>query len=138
MTDTAAASPGLLGGAKSAAAETWGSLASVFRNPRLRKIQLALGGSLIGDWAYNTAVAVFAYGVGGAKAVGLYYTVRLGVVAVASPFLATLADRLPRRRVMIGADLVRVGLLVAAAACLYADAPSWPVFALAGIASLDG
>ena len=33
---------------------------------------MALAGSMIGDWAYATAVAVWAYGVGGAKAVGIW------------------------------------------------------------------
>jgi MFS family permease len=118
-------------------AETWRPLAAVFRNPALRRMQLALLGSLIGDWAYATAVAVFAYGVGGAKAVGLYFTVRLALMAVAAPFVATLADRLPRRLVMIACDLARFVLVAAAALCLYVGTPSWPVFVLAGLASLS-
>jgi MFS family permease len=129
-------SAGLLGATRSALAESWRPLAGVFRNQALRRMQLALLGSLIGDWAYATAVAVFAYGVGGAKAVGLYYTVRLALMAVAAPFVATLADRLSRRMVMIACDLVRFALVSAAAACLYLDTPSWPVFGLAGLAAL--
>jgi MFS family permease len=138
MTQTADASTGVLEGARSALTDTWRPLASVFRNPALRKMQLALLGSLVGDWAYATAVAVFAYGVGGAKAVGLYFTVRLALMAVVAPFLATVADRINRRMVMIGCDLARFGLVVGAALCLWADTPSWPVFVLAGLASLAG
>ncbi len=138
MTQTTEASTGALGGARSAIAETWRPLTSVFRNAALRKIQLALLGSLIGDWAYSTAVAVFAYGVGGAKAVGFYFTVRLALMAVVAPFLATLADRLPRKSVMIGCDVARFVLVIAAALCLWAGTPSWPVFVLAGLASLAG
>ena len=37
--------------------ETGESLREVFRNPNLRRIQLAFAGSAIGDWAYATAVA---------------------------------------------------------------------------------
>jgi MFS family permease len=136
MTQTAEPTTGMLGGARSALAEMWRPLGSVFRNPALRKIQLALLGSLVGDWAYATAVSVFAYGVGGAKAVGLYFTVRLALMAVAAPFLSTLADRLPRKSLMIGCDLVRFALVAAAALCLWADTPAWPVFVLAGLASL--
>ena len=136
MTQTAEPTTGMLGGARSALAETWRPLGSVFRNAALRKIQLALLGSLVGDWAYATAVSVFAYGVGGAKAVGLYFTVRLALMAVAAPFLSTLADRLPRKSLMIGCDLVRFALVAAAALCLYVDTPAWPVFILAGLASL--
>jgi len=129
-------SPGMLRRARSVIAETWNPLAAVFRNQALRRIQLALLGSMVGDWAYATAVAVFAYGVGGAKAVGLYFTVRLALMAVAAPFVATMADRMPRKLVMIACDLVRFALVAAAAACLYLDTPSWPVFGLSGLASL--
>src|SRR5262245_22942142 len=135
MTETATPTSGVLGGARSALAETMGSLASVFRNPRLRKMQLALAGSMIGDWAYATAVAVFAFEVGGAKAVGLYYTARLALVAVASPVLATMADRMSRQKVMIASDVVRLVLVTLAALCLYADTPALPVFVLASGAS---
>ena len=137
MPETAVAEPaGVVQGVRSALVETWRPLSAVFRNQSLRRMQLALLGSLIGDWAYATAVAVFAYGVGGAKAVGLYFTVRLALMAVAAPFVATLADRLPRRMVMIVCDLARFVLVAAAALCLYAGTPSWPVFGLAGLASL--
>lgn len=138
MTQTVELSAGILDGARSALTETWRPLASVFRNPALRKMQLALLGSLVGDWAYATAIAVFAYGVGGARAVGLYFTVRLALMAVVAPFLATLADRLPRKSVMIACDLLRFGLVASAALCLWASTPAWPVFVLAGLASLSG
>src|SRR3954447_7012742 len=136
MTQTAEPATGALAGARSAIRDTWQPLAAVFRNPALRKIELALLGSLIGDWAYATAVAVFAFGVGGAKAVGLYFTIRLALMAVAAPLVSTLADRLPRRSVMIACDLLRFVLVTAAALCLYLDLADWPVFVLAGLASL--
>ncbi|WP_243059189.1 MFS transporter [Nocardioides sp. SR21] len=138
MTEVASSPAGAIGNARAALRETRDSLASVFRNPRLRRIQLALAGSMIGDWAYATAVAVFAYGVGGAKAVGLYYTVRLGLIAVASPMLAIAADRWPRRSVMVVSDVARFVLVALAAACLLLDTDPWPVFVLAGLASLAG
>ncbi len=138
MTDTATTGTGFLGGAVSALRETGASLASVFRNPRLRRMQLALAGSLVGDWAYATAVAVFAYGVGGAKAVGLYFSIRLALVAIASPVMALFADRWSRRLVLVVSDVVRFVLVAAAATCLYLDTPAWPVFVLSGIASLAG
>ena len=139
MAQTVVAEPtGALSGVRSALADTWRPLVAVFRNQSLRRMELALLGSLVGDWAYATAVAVFAYGVGGAKAVGLYFTVRLALMAVAAPFVATLADRLPRRVVMIACDLTRFLLVAGAALCLYAGTPSWPVFGLAGLASLAG
>lgn len=114
------------------------SLTSVFRSRNLRRMQLALAGSMIGDWAYSTAIIVWAYGVGGATAVGLFAAVRLLLMAIVAPFAAGLADRYPRKAVMIASDLLRVVLVVAAALCLYADTHPAPVFVLAGLASLVG
>ena len=48
------------------------SLRSVLRNPNLRRIQLAFGGSLVGDWAYGTAIMVWAFQESGATGVGLF------------------------------------------------------------------
>ena len=69
--------------------ETGASLTSVFVNRNLRRMQLAFAGSLIGNWAYATAVSVWAYGVGGAKAVGIFAAVRLAVMALGTPFVST-------------------------------------------------
>lgn len=124
------------GAARSAVSETRESLGSVFRNPNLRKVQLALAGSMIGDWAYGTAVAVWAYGVGGATAVGVWTAIRMALLAVSSPVGATLADRYPRRAVMITADIVRAVLVVLAVVCLYLDLHPAFVFVLATLTSI--
>jgi MFS family permease len=116
--------------------ETFASLSSVFKNPNLRKVQLALAGSMIGDWAYGTAVAVWAYGVGGATAVGLWTAIRMALLAVSSPVGATFADRYPRRAVMITADIVRAVLVVLAVVCLYLDLHPAFVFVLATLTSI--
>ena len=50
-----------------AVAESSTAVRTVFSNGNLRRIMLAFGGSLIGDWAYATAISVWAFGVGGAK-----------------------------------------------------------------------
>jgi MFS family permease len=126
------------GGPWSAIRETGDSLRSVFRNRNLRKIQLALAVSTIGDWAYATAVAVWAYSVGGAAAVGIWTAIRLALMAVASPVGATIADLLPRKAVMVGSDLLRAALVVGAAVCLLLDLPAVTVFVLATAAALCG
>jgi MFS family permease len=115
--------------------ETWSALASVFANPNLRRMQLAFTGSLIGNWAYATAVAVWAYGVGGARAVGIYATIRLVVMAAASPFVATFADRYSRKRVMMFSDLYCAVLITAATVCLWVGTPPLPIFVLAILTS---
>jgi MFS family permease len=116
--------------------ETFASLSSVFKNPNLRKVQLALAGSMIGDWAYGTAVAVWAYGVGGATAVGVWTAIKMALLAFASPIGATFADRYPRRAVMITADIVRAVLVVLAVVCLYLDLHPAFVFVLATLTSI--
>lgn len=118
--------------------ETWGSLRSVFVNRNLRRLQLAFTGSLIGNWAYATAVSVWAYGVGGAKAVGIYAAVRLAVMAIGTPFVSTFADKYPRKRVMMLSDLYCAVLISAATLCLYAGTPALPIFVLATLTSFGG
>jgi MFS family permease len=118
--------------------DTTGSLRSVFGNVDLRRMQLAFAGSLLGNWAYATAVSVWAYGVGGAKAVGIFAACRLAVMAVATPFVSTFADKFPRKRVMLLSDLYCAVTIVLATACLYAGTPAAPVFVLATLTSFGG
>ena len=112
---------------------------SVFRSPSLRRISLAFAASVIGDWAYAVAVSVWAFGQGGATAVGLFGVARYVSMAVLGPLLSTLADRFPRRRVMIGADLVRMVLVVLGAVAIATDGPAVIVYSiglLTAVASL--
>lgn len=106
---------------------------AVFANRGLRRIQLAWAGSIMGTWAYGIAVVVYAYEQGGATAVGLVTMVRWLAAAVASPFAALLGDRYDRRWVMVGSDLVRAGLIGAAALAVSVDAPPLVVYALASL-----
>ncbi len=122
--------------AGAAVSETFESLRTVFRNPGLRRINLALAGSLIGDWAYATAVTVWAYGVGGVTAVGVWGVVRLLLMATVTPFASMLADRYPRKLVMICSDMLRFVLVLIAAGFVYWDGPVAVVFVVATLATL--
>ncbi|HET7689695.1 MAG TPA: MFS transporter [Nocardioidaceae bacterium] len=124
------------GPVRTAISDTRSSIAQVFQNRNLRRIQLAFAGSVIGDWAYSTAVIVWAYDVGGAKAVGIWSAVRLLMMALFSPFAAGLADKYSRKLIMIAADLTRALFIVAATACLVLDTPAAPIFVLATITGL--
>ena len=125
---------------------TWGeqiresraAIAGVVRNPGLRRLNLALVGSVIGDWAYAVAASVYAYTQGGATAVGVLGVIRYVSVAVVTPFASVLADRHDRRRVMIVADAVRAVLVLAAAAIIEADGPAVAVYVLAVVVALVG
>jgi MFS family permease len=118
--------------------EAGDSLSTAIRNRDLRRVMLAFGGSMIGDWAYATAVTVWAYGVGGATAVGVWGATRLALMALVTPFVATLADRFPRKQVMVATDLLRVCLVSISAVIIAIDGPAWSVFVLATLAALVG
>jgi len=133
--DSDVASPGAVRGALR---DTWTSLRSVFVNPALRRIELALAGSMIGDWAYATAIVVWAYGEGGAQLVGVWGAVRLLLMAFAAPIGSTLADRLPRKAVLIGSDLTRSVLVSIAAVLIAVGAPTLSILGLATLSSLIG
>jgi MFS family permease len=107
-----------------------------FANPQLRRLQVAGIGSTLGNWAYGVALAVYAYHQGGARTVGLLLAVRWGLSAAAAPWLAVLADRVSRRRVMFASDAVRIGLVGGMAALVAGRGPALAVYALAVASSV--
>jgi MFS family permease len=112
------------------------SFASIYRNPRLRRLQLAWIGSSVGTWGYVVALMVYAYRQGGPAAVGLVGLIRWFPAAVAAPFGGMIGDRFPRLRVMIVSDLVRMAALGAAAAAIGLSAPAAIVYLLAILVTL--
>ena len=122
--------------ARSRLLEPFQTFAQVFRNPDLRRLELAWAASVTGEWSSIVALSVFAYDAGGTAAVGLVVLIRMLPSAVVAPFAALLGDRFPRKRVMVAADLVRAVAVAAAAAAVFADAPAGVVFALAGVVAL--
>lgn len=118
--------------------ETGDSIRTVFANKPLGRVCLALAGSKIGDWAFATGMTVWVFEEGGATAVGVWYLIRLVLLALLTPFASVLADRFPRRAVMIACDLVRlVIVLICAALIAWSDLP-WIVYVLATVAALAG
>jgi hypothetical protein len=117
-------------------AESLQAFADVFRNPNLRRLELAWVGSATGEWAAIVALSVFAFESGGAAAVGLVVLIRMLPAAAAAPFSALLADRFPRTRVMVAADLSRAFAVTGAAVAVFADAPAGVVYALAGLVAV--
>ena len=116
--------------------ESWRVFAAAFASADLRRLELAWSGSIIGQWGYEVALAVFAYRAGGATAVGVLGLVRLLPAAIVAPFAALLGDRFPRKRVMVTADLVRAGAMGGAAAAVFGGAPAAAVYALAVVTAL--
>ena len=116
-------------GLRARIAESTRSFGQVFANPDLRRLQLAWAGSLIGNWSYFVALAIYAYDQGGAGAVGVVSVIRMLPAAIASPFLAGLADRYSRKLVMIVTDVIRAALMVAAAVTIWQGWSAYIVYA---------
>lgn len=94
-------------------------LAVVRSNPRFRRLWLAQVVSQAGDWFNRVAVLSLLAGLSGPEAalgVGLSFAVeaamRLFPTAFLSPIAGPLADRLPRRALMVACDLTRVGVVL--------------------------
>ena len=103
----------------------------VFGNRNVRNIQLAGAGDVLGTYAYGVALPVYAYHAGGARAVGLLFLARFVFAALASPWLGVLADRWSRRRLMLGADLLRCGIFAAMTAVAATGGSAYAVYVLA-------
>ncbi len=93
-------------------------LAVVRRNPAFRRLWLAQVVSQAGDWMSHVAVLGLIASLGGAAqaaGVGLLFAgelaLRLLPAAALGPFAGPTADRLPRRAILIAADVLR-GLVV--------------------------
>jgi MFS family permease len=112
-----------------------GTLAEIFRNPQLGRLELAWGGRHVGEWASFVALSIWAFEQGGAAAVGVLGLVRMGATAIALPFGGVLTDRYPRQRVLLGIYLARAATLGGTAAALAMSSPRPLVFALAGLAA---
>lgn len=118
---------------RGALAGTGSTARLVWDNPNLRRLDLALLGSTVGDGAYATALAVYAFQWGGAGALGAYVAVKLTLKALTVPFLVAVADRFPPTSVLVAVDLVRAALVGAAALLVLADGPPLLVLVTAGL-----
>ncbi len=112
------------------------TLADVFRNADLRRLELAWAGYYAGEWTHFVALSVYAYGVGGATAVGVLGVVRLAPAAVALPIGGMLTDRYARQRVLLVINLARAAALAGTAVALAAGSSTAVVFGLAAVAAV--
>ena len=118
--------------------ERLSTLADVFRNPQLRRLELSWAGYYVGEWTYFVALSVYAFEVGGAAALGALGLVRMIPAAIALPFGSMLADRYARQRVLLGIHASRALLLAAMAVALAADSSRALVFAFAALVAVAG
>jgi len=118
--------------------QSLGAVRSVFRNPNLRRIELAFAGSAVGNYAFAVALMIFTFHQGGVAAVGIVTAVRQAAAAAVAPFAASLADRFPRERVMLGSDVARFACTGGIALLVAASAPDLTVYGLAVLTSVAG
>src|SRR3954468_2636786 len=97
----------------------------------LRRLQAAWAACSLGGWAFFVVLSIYAYGVGGANAVGLAAVARMAPAELAAPLTSLLGDRHSRRDVLLVLALARSGVLALAAALVALDGPPALVFVLA-------
>jgi MFS family permease len=107
---------------------------------REREYRLLLAGqvvSLLGDQMVNVALAFGVIGLGGsASDLGLVFTARAAALVASLPAGGVVADRLPRRTVLIGADLVRLASQGVLAAVFILATPS--IALIAALSAITG
>lgn len=115
------------------------SLRVPLRVPAFRGLLTALAISMAGDWLYNVAVLVFVYDrtqssawLAAATVVQLLPRVLFGAAGGA------VADRFPRRAVMIVSDIVRLAIMLGLAAVASSAGPVEVALALVGASTLAG
>lgn len=125
-----------VGGVGRRLADSFAAFGAVWQNANLRWLELAWTASIVGQYAFLVAVSVYAYGVGGEKAVGLVFLARLIPAALVAPFAGMLGDRYPRERVLFFTNVARIALVGASAVGVLADANAWVVYAFAIAATI--
>src|SRR5437764_12132896 len=99
----------------------------------------SLAVSSCGDWLYNVALLALVYErTGSATWVSLTTAARVLPVVALGPVGGVMADRYDRRRLMVGADLLRTGLMVALGLMAAAGLPILFAPALASAAAAAG
>jgi MFS family permease len=95
------------------AAQPVGYVALVRGNPNYRRLWLGSVVSLLGDWFNTIALYALVLGLSGsAVAIGAVFITKMLPWALVSPIAGLMVDRYDRRRLMIGADLVRAVIVL--------------------------
>jgi MFS family permease len=99
----------------------------------------ASAASQIGDWLYNAALLGYVFSATDSAAwVGAATIGRLLPYVLLGPFGGAVADRYPRRTVLLIGDLLRLALMLVLAAVVAGEGPVALVIALAALSSAAG
>jgi MFS family permease len=107
--------------------------------PGARALIGASAASQLGNWLYNAALLGYVYGATrSAGWVGAATICRLLPYVLLGPFGGALADRYPRRTVLLAGDALRVLLMAAIAATVASAGPVTLIIAFTALASAAG
>jgi MFS family permease len=112
-----------------------GAFVTNWRNRELRRAQGAFFAAWTAEWAVTVVLAVYAYGRGGAKEVGVVALVRVLPAAVVAPLATQYADRWPREKVLVAVSAVRSVSIALAGWAVFVDGPALAVYALVTLSS---
>jgi MFS family permease len=102
----------------------------------LRRAQISFAAMWAGESAFMVSLAVVAFRDGGVAAVGAVTAARMATAALVAPFLATMADRVRRERVLTCVGAVRAAMLGCAAAVTATGGPPAATYGFAVVATV--
>jgi MFS family permease len=112
------------------------ALGEVAHSGPLRRAQTSFAAMWAGESAFMVALGVVAFRDGGVAAVGAVTAARMALAALLAPFLATMADRVRRERVLACVGVVRAAMLGCAAVTTTAEAPATATYGFAIVATV--
>ena len=99
----------------------------------------ASAASQVGDWLYNAALLGYVFGAThSATWVGAATIARLLPYVLLGPIGGAIADRYPRRAVLVVGSMLRLGLMLVLAAAVAGDVPVALVIGVVALASAAG
>ncbi len=102
----------------------------------LRRAHVSFAAMWAGESAFMVSLAVVAFRDGGVAAVGVVTAIRMATAALLTPFLATLADRVRRERVLTGIGVFRAVTLAGAAVVTGTGGPPAFTYGFAAVATV--
>jgi CRP-like cAMP-binding protein len=112
------------------------SFEEVAQSRSIRRAQLSFGAMWASESALLVGLSVVAFRAGGVVAVGIVTGARMAAAALLAPWLATVADRVRRERVLACVGLVRAATLGSAAVVTAAGGATAATYGLAVVATI--
>lgn len=112
-----------------------GDLRGVLAVAGIRRLQAAWFGGVSANYGALVAVSVYAFAESGARAVALFGVLRILPALVLTPIVTSVADRVPRERLLFWTVSVRAAALALVCAAIVAELPLLIVLLLAGLES---